>query len=337
MFVTVTEAIDVASSPECTTNSSSLIPDRHPEARQRLACSPLWSSSLRLWWLARKLLKHLSCRCQSSLRHLRTAPAAQRQHSRIDDLAAACRRAGLTARFDTLTAEKATMIADSVDIHGIDALVRAALERHRPRNPARSAAAWISTWQQLRPPRPKLPPTCNQCDEWGWLPDDDLGRAVRCPCRQAGLREPDRSADSSKQMSFGESPHMKSIPPTVKNAEYQAHYPRADNHRNILVRWSFQPQLDVSRVRPGLPTSLKPSRNEQESKQCNASGEHEKRIGTAENTVRRRGTQEKMSDIQSDEYPAAEDATRRQLHRIEPPRPIRADADVTTIGRDWRT
>ncbi|MFD6897823.1 helix-turn-helix domain-containing protein [Rhodococcus sp. NPDC060086] len=113
-----------------------------------------------------------------------TAPVAQQQHPQIDDLAAACRLAGLTARFDTLTAEKATMIAHSVDVHGIDALVRAALERHRPNDPARSAAAWISIWQELRPPRPKLPPTCGQCDEYGWLPDDDLGRAVRCSCRR---------------------------------------------------------------------------------------------------------------------------------------------------------
>ncbi|TCN49153.1 helix-turn-helix protein [Rhodococcus sp. SMB37] len=114
----------------------------------------------------------------------RTAPAAQQQHPHIDDLATACRRAGLTARFDTLTAEKATLIAHAVDVHGIDALVRAALERHRPNDPARSAAAWISIWQELRPPQPKLPPTCGQCDEYGWLPDDDLGRAVRCSCRR---------------------------------------------------------------------------------------------------------------------------------------------------------
>ncbi|UYP20879.1 helix-turn-helix domain-containing protein [Rhodococcus sp. Z13] len=112
-------------------------------------------------------------------------PAQKQQHPELEKLAAACRRAGLTARFDTLTAQKASMVAHSVDVHGVDALVRAALERHRPYDPARSAAAWIPTWQALQPPRPKRPPTCGKCDEYGWLPDDDLGRAVRCPCRRA--------------------------------------------------------------------------------------------------------------------------------------------------------
>ncbi|MCK0090493.1 helix-turn-helix domain-containing protein [Rhodococcus sp. F64268] len=125
------------------------------------------------------------------------APTAQRPDTQLDDLAAACRRAGLTARFDTLTTEKAAMIADFLAIHGIEALVRAALTRHRPDDPARSAAAWISTWQQLQPPRPKLPPTCGQCDEYGWLPDDDLGRAVRCPCRRLTSEQPSRTAKAS--------------------------------------------------------------------------------------------------------------------------------------------
>ncbi|ATQ27863.1 helix-turn-helix domain-containing protein [Rhodococcus ruber] len=122
----------------------------------------------------------------------RAAKAAQRpHHPQIETLAAACRRAGLTARFDTLTAEKASIITHSVDVHGIDALVRAALARHRPHDPARSAAAWIPTWQELRPPRPKRPPTCGNCEEYGWRPDDELGRAVRCPCRRAGFEWPE--------------------------------------------------------------------------------------------------------------------------------------------------
>ncbi|MCD2112986.1 helix-turn-helix domain-containing protein [Rhodococcus rhodochrous] len=102
----------------------------------------------------------------------------------IDRLATACRRAGLSARFDTLTPAKRTLVEQSIDTHGVDALVRAALERHRPWDPARSAAAWIPHWQSLQPPNPKLPPRCGRCDEYGWLPDDDLGRAVRCPCRR---------------------------------------------------------------------------------------------------------------------------------------------------------
>lgn len=106
------------------------------------------------------------------------------QPSPINRLATACRRAGLSARFDTLTMAKRTLVEQSIDTHGVDALVRVALERHRPWDPARSAAAWIPLWQSLQPPLPKLPPRCGRCDEYGWLPDDDLGRAVRCPCRR---------------------------------------------------------------------------------------------------------------------------------------------------------
>ncbi|SUE15396.1 Uncharacterised protein [Rhodococcus gordoniae] len=108
----------------------------------------------------------------------------EQQPPSLDQLATACRRAGLTARFDTLTAAKRALVEQSIDTHGVEALVRAALERHRPWDPARSAAAWIPVWQSLQPPRPKLPPRCGGCDEYGWLPDDELGRAVRCPCRQ---------------------------------------------------------------------------------------------------------------------------------------------------------
>ncbi|MEE2032657.1 helix-turn-helix domain-containing protein [Rhodococcus chondri] len=128
---------------------------------------------------------------------VRPATPAQRQHPHIEKLAAACRRVGLTARFDTLTAEKATVIAHSVEVHGIEALVRAALGLHRPHDPARSAAAWISAWQELPPPRPKLPPACGSCDEYGWLPDDEVGRAVRCPCRHIGFGRTDKVARAS--------------------------------------------------------------------------------------------------------------------------------------------
>ncbi|WP_367652613.1 helix-turn-helix domain-containing protein [Rhodococcus pyridinivorans] len=114
----------------------------------------------------------------------RDAEDGAQQPSPIDRLATACRRAGLTARFDTLTPGKCTLVEQAIDTHGVDALVRVALDRHRPWDPARSATAWIPVWQSLRPPRPKLPPRCGRCDEYGWLPDDALGRAVRCPCRR---------------------------------------------------------------------------------------------------------------------------------------------------------
>ncbi|MEU5842314.1 helix-turn-helix domain-containing protein [Rhodococcus sp. NPDC047139] len=122
-------------------------------------------------------------------KHTRASTQEEQRPSPVDRLATACRRAGLTARFDTLTPEKRALVTQSVDLHGVDALVRTALERHRPWDPARSAAAWIPAWQSLQPPRPKLPPRCGRCDEYGWLPDDHLGRAVRCPCRRATSSE----------------------------------------------------------------------------------------------------------------------------------------------------
>ena len=109
--------------------------------------------------------------------------------SPIDHLATECRRAGLTARFDTLPPDKRVLVEQSIRAHGVGALVRVALERHRPWDPARSAAAWIPDWHSLQPPRPQLPPRCGRCDEYGWLPDDDLGRAVRCPCRRTASRD----------------------------------------------------------------------------------------------------------------------------------------------------
>ncbi|WP_192378547.1 helix-turn-helix domain-containing protein [Rhodococcus rhodochrous] len=118
---------------------------------------------------------------------IREAARERQQLSPIDRLPTACRRAGLTARFDTLTPPKCAIAEQSIALHGVEALVRAALDRHRPWDPARSAAAWIPLWQAPQPPRPELPPRCGQCDEYGWLPDDEFGRAVRCPCRRATL------------------------------------------------------------------------------------------------------------------------------------------------------
>lgn len=69
----------------------------------------------------------------------RPATAAHRQEQPpVKTLAAACPQAGLTARFDIHPTAKASMIAPSAAVHSIiDALVRAALERHRPHAPAR--------------------------------------------------------------------------------------------------------------------------------------------------------------------------------------------------------
>ncbi|VFA93892.1 Uncharacterised protein [Nocardia farcinica] len=43
---------------------------------------------------------------------------------------------------------------------------------------------WLRLWQAVTAPRTAAaPPTkCDQCDEYGWLRDDDQGCAVMCPC-----------------------------------------------------------------------------------------------------------------------------------------------------------
>ncbi len=117
-------------------------------------------------------------------------PARQRGVSSIPEkkpiaeLATACRAAGLTATFDYLPAAARSQLAALIDSHGIPCLVAAARSAHRLNNPTRFAHAWIPLWQSLPLPRPPLPPRCGRCDEFGWLPDDPHGRAVRCPCRR---------------------------------------------------------------------------------------------------------------------------------------------------------
>ncbi|MEU2002084.1 replication protein [Rhodococcus sp. NPDC019627] len=100
----------------------------------------------------------------------------------LDALAVACRHAGLTARWDALKPETAASITELLDLHGVSALVHSAVTAHRPINPTRYAQGWIETWRALPLPRPKAAPLCGSCDE-GWLPDNELGQAVKCPCR----------------------------------------------------------------------------------------------------------------------------------------------------------
>ncbi|MBS9372097.1 hypothetical protein GON09_001061 [Rhodococcus sp. B50] len=102
----------------------------------------------------------------------------------VVELAAACRRAGLTATFVYLKPDAAAAIEALVSTYGVPALVSAAKSVHRPGNPMRLAHGWLPLWRSLPTPR-VVQPKCDDCDEYGWLPDDELGRAVRCGCRAA--------------------------------------------------------------------------------------------------------------------------------------------------------
>jgi len=98
------------------------------------------------------------------------------------ELAAACRRAELTATFVYLEPDAAAAIEALIATHGVAMLVAAAKSVHRPGNPMRLAHGWLPLWRSLPTPR-VTQPKCDDCDEYGWLPDDEHGRAVRCGCR----------------------------------------------------------------------------------------------------------------------------------------------------------
>ncbi|MFD6894100.1 helix-turn-helix domain-containing protein [Rhodococcus sp. NPDC060086] len=100
----------------------------------------------------------------------------------IAGLAAACRHAGLTAAFAYLKPDAAAAIDELIAVHGVAPLVAAARSVHRSTDPMRFAQAWIPLWQGLAAPR-SVPDKCGRCDEYGWLPDDERGRAVKCACR----------------------------------------------------------------------------------------------------------------------------------------------------------
>ncbi|MEV1133381.1 helix-turn-helix domain-containing protein [Rhodococcus coprophilus] len=102
----------------------------------------------------------------------------------IADLAAACRHAGLTATFAYLKPDAAAAIESLIEIHGASTLATAARSVHRPGDPMRFAQAWVPLWQSLPTPRVQRA-QCGRCDEYGWLPDDEYGRAVKCGCRVA--------------------------------------------------------------------------------------------------------------------------------------------------------
>lgn len=102
----------------------------------------------------------------------------------IRNLAAACHRSGLTATFAYLKPDAAAAIEELIAVHGIAPLVTAARSVHRPNDPMRFAHAWLPLWRSLPSPTPaRVRTSCGACDEYGWLPDDEYGRAVRCRCR----------------------------------------------------------------------------------------------------------------------------------------------------------
>ncbi|WP_082899671.1 replication protein [Rhodococcus phenolicus] len=115
----------------------------------------------------------------------RSSRAGKVAHSpAIGRLSTACRAAGLTATFAYLKPDDAAAVEQLVMAQGIPSLVAAAKSVHRPYDPMRFAQAWIPLWRALPEPS-ATQPKCDICDEFGWLPDDEHGRAVRCGCRIA--------------------------------------------------------------------------------------------------------------------------------------------------------
>ncbi|MDC3729331.1 replication protein [Rhodococcus sp. Rp3] len=104
----------------------------------------------------------------------------------IANLAAACNRAGLTATFAYLKPEAAAAIEILIEVHGVPKLVATAQAVHRAEDPMKYAQAWVPMWEGLAVPR-AVPDKCGKCDEYGWLPDDEFGRAVRCACRTVAV------------------------------------------------------------------------------------------------------------------------------------------------------
>ncbi|WP_395705456.1 replication protein [Rhodococcus ruber] len=109
----------------------------------------------------------------------------RRNRQKIADLEAATLAAGLPASYQRIKPAQKTEILRLIDLHGVDALVQAAVAVHRATNPTMHVHGWLRLWQAIPTPRAAAvasPTKCDQCDEYGWLPDDEDGRAVMCPC-----------------------------------------------------------------------------------------------------------------------------------------------------------
>ena len=102
----------------------------------------------------------------------------------LADLRTAASKAGLVASFARIKPQQHSEILALIGVHGVDALVVAAKNAHRQSNPTMHVHGWLPLWRALPAPRAPLPPTCGRCDEYGRLPDDESGRAVRCARRR---------------------------------------------------------------------------------------------------------------------------------------------------------
>lgn len=109
---------------------------------------------------------------------------ATKSAEKLRDLETATTAAGLPASYARIQPRQKSEILSLIDTHGVTALALAAGTAHRPTNPTLHVHGWLRLWRSLPAPRRPRPPTCGDCDEYGWLGDDEYGRAVRCVCRR---------------------------------------------------------------------------------------------------------------------------------------------------------
>lgn len=80
--------------------------------------------------------------------------------NRINELESAVWAAGLTARFDRLSAADRATISSLIDVHGTQALAAHAKALHRPMDPAKFVNAWIEAGRRCPHPDSRPPPRC---------------------------------------------------------------------------------------------------------------------------------------------------------------------------------
>ncbi|MGW0043497.1 replication protein [Rhodococcus sp. NPDC003348] len=103
----------------------------------------------------------------------------------LAELEAATLAAKLPASYARTKAAQRGLILESIDLHGIPALVEAAKRAHRPENPTMHVHGWVRLWKAMPLPRPvrAAAPLCGDCVE-GWIEDPDTGLPIRrCSCR----------------------------------------------------------------------------------------------------------------------------------------------------------